>query len=222
MKKFYALRAVLPVVFALISLQVISQNAWINEFHYDNTSTDVGEFIEVVIQHQGDYDLSMFAVVLYNGTSSQRSPYNTVTLDQFSPGETVGTFTTFCYGFPTNGIQNGAPDGMCLVYGETVLQFISYEGSFEAASGPAAAMISEDIGVTETSSTPVGQSLQLQGEGSTYADFFWAGPIENTNCTVNTGQTMVEPYVTPLSDWAIVIGILLIGLFTFLRIRRNS
>jgi hypothetical protein len=226
MKKFFFLRIfILPVIFALFSMQIFSQNAWINEFHYDNVSTDVGEFIEVVIQDAGNYSLSEFKVVLYNGSSSVRAPYDEKTLDQFSPGETVGAFTTFCYDFPSNGIQNGAPDGLCLTYGtdtEIVLQFISYEGSFEALSGPAATMTSVDIGVAETSSTPVGYSLQLQGEGSAYADFTWASEMEDTNCTVNTGQTLVSPVTTPISDWAIVIGILLITLFAFFRIRRNG
>jgi hypothetical protein len=222
MKKSYAFKALLPVTFSLLSLQIFSQNAWFNEIHYDNASTDVGEFIEVVVQNPGDYDLVDFSVVLYNGSSSQRKPYNTKTLDEFTPGETIESFTTFCYDYPSNGIQNGAPDGLCLVHQGVVLQFLSYEGTFIAAEGPAVGMESIDIGVSESNSTPAGQSLQLQGEGSAYADFFWTGPIDQTNCTYNTGQTMVEPVAAPLSDWAIIVGILLIGLFTFLRLRRNS
>ena len=225
MKKFFTRMLVLPVAFALFSLQIFAQNAWINEFHYDNVSTDVGEFIEVVVQDAGNYDLAEFTVYLYNGTSSVRAPYDQVTLDMFSPGETVGAFTTFCYNFPSNGIQNGAPDGFCLTFGtdtELVLQFISYEGSFEALGGPAATMTSVDIGVAETSSTPEGYSLQLQGEGSAYADFTWASEMPATNCTANTGQTLVSPVATPISDWALAIGILLILVFAFFRIRRNG
>jgi uncharacterized protein len=227
MKRFYLTRKLaLPAIFTLFSVAAWSQNAWINEFHYDNTSIDVGEFIEVVLQDAGDYNLADFSVVLYNGSPTARSPYDTKTLDQFSPGATVGSFSTLCYTFPSNGIQNGAPDGLALVYTgsdpDTVLQFLSYEGSFIAAIGPAVGMTSIDIGVSEIGIEPVGMSLQLQGEGSYYSDFFWVGPLTASNCTFNTGQTMVEIVVTPLSDWAIVLGVLLIGLFAFLRIRRNS
>lgn len=98
--------------------------------------------------------------------------------------------------FPVAGLQNGgdstipSPDGLALVVpgGITVVQFLSYEGSFTAMNGPASGMISVDILVKEELSQ-VGQSLQLQGLGSEYADFSWAGPIANTRGAVNTGQT---------------------------------
>jgi hypothetical protein len=113
---------------------------------------------------------------------------------------------------------------MALVYQSTVLQFLSYEGTFTAASGPAAGMLSLDIGVKEDLPVPpVGTSLLLQGEGSYYADFIWAGPLFSpTPGEVNFGQTLVKPVIAPVSDWAIVLGVLLIGLFAFLRIRKNS
>ena len=41
------------------------QNAWINEFHYDDAGTDEGEFVEVVIENAGSYTLSDFVVYLY-------------------------------------------------------------------------------------------------------------------------------------------------------------
>ena len=69
------------------------QNAWINEFHYDNTGADVGEFVEVVIETPGSYTLSLFEVVLYNGKFSQRVQYDTKTIDNFIVGNTVGYFT---------------------------------------------------------------------------------------------------------------------------------
>ena len=42
----------------VLSAQV--PNAWINEFHYDNVGSDVGEFIEVAIDDTGSYELSNF------------------------------------------------------------------------------------------------------------------------------------------------------------------
>ena len=40
--------------------------------------------------------------------------------------------------YPSNGIQNGSPDGFALVDpGGTVLELLSYEGSFTAADGAA-------------------------------------------------------------------------------------
>ncbi|HEX9601346.1 MAG TPA: hypothetical protein VF985_07650, partial [Mariniflexile sp.] len=42
----------------------IPTSVWINEFHYDNASGDVNEFIEVV----ANFDASAYQVVLYNGS----------------------------------------------------------------------------------------------------------------------------------------------------------
>lgn len=219
MKKSSAFRALaLPVIFALFSIQLSAQNAWINEFHYDNASTDVGEFIEVVLENAGDYTLSDFTVTFYNGSNG--TIYGSATLADFTSGTTDGNFTIYYYAVV---LQNGAPDGFSLDYQGTVIQFLNYEGTtFVAVGGPADGMTSTNVGVAEGSSTPVGYSLQLQGEGSTYADFTWAGPMENTEGTVNTGQTLLSIVATPLSDWALVIGIMLIGVFTFIRFRRNG
>jgi trehalose-6-phosphatase len=49
---------------------LVAQNAWINEFHYDNASTDANEAVEVVIENAGLYDLNDFKVDLYNGSDS--------------------------------------------------------------------------------------------------------------------------------------------------------
>ena len=66
MKKIYKSLSLIAIFTALLSLTGLSQNAWINEFHYDNTSTDVDEFIEIIIENPGSYSLSDFAVWLYN------------------------------------------------------------------------------------------------------------------------------------------------------------
>ena len=71
--------------------------------------------------------------------------------------------------FPASATnRGGAADGFALVDGtNAVVEFLSYEGSFTAADGPAAGMTSTDIGVFESSSTPVGHSLKRH-EGSWY------------------------------------------------------
>src|SRR5256885_14744382 len=54
-----------------------------------------------------------------------------------------------------------------------VVEFLSYEGAFTAAGGPADGMTSIDIGVAESSS-PVGQSLARDPTG------VWSGPAAST------------------------------------------
>lgn len=163
--------------------QVTTSDAWINEFHYDNSGSDTGEFVEVVIKDAGSYDLSDFTIYLYNGNDG--SSYATHTLDGFTSGTVTGNFTF--YSKDISGIQNG-PDGFALAYNGSLIQFISYGGSFTASGGVADTEVSDDIGITETGSTQEGESLQLTGRGYTYDDFSWSGPSDDSPGQANSGQ----------------------------------
>ena len=160
---------------------------FINEIHYDNASTDVDEAIEIA--GPAGTDLSGWSLVLYNGSSTQLKVYDTTNLSGTIPDMGSGYGVVFV-SYPTDGIQNGAPDGMALVDNfSNVIQFLSYEGTFTVIDGPAIGMTSVDIGVAETSSTPVGASLQLSGSGTTYEDFVWNSAMPNTFGIINTGQS---------------------------------
>jgi len=131
-------------------------------------------------------DLSGWSIVFYNGSGG--AVYDTINLDGTIPDQDEGCGTL---SFDRAGIQNGAPDGLALVdAGSTVIQFLSYEGTFTAVGGPADGIMSTDIGVSEGSSTPLGDSLQLSGTGLVYADFTWQSPMANTFGAVNTGQSL--------------------------------
>ena len=135
-----------------------SSTVFINEIHYDNDGADVGEFIEIA--NTEEEDLTGWTIVLYNGNNGES--YATIAI----------TGSAQLIALAAVGIQNGAPDGIALVDAMgNVVQFLSYEGSFTATNGPAIGLISTDIGVSEVGTTPVGQSLQLTGTGSTYGDF---------------------------------------------------
>lgn len=159
-------------------------SVFINELHYDNDRTDTGEAIEIA--GPAGTDLTGWSAVLYNGTESQRSPYDTINLSGIIPNQDddFGTLS-----FERAGIQNGSPDGLALVdNNNTVIQFLSYEGIFTAASGVASGMDSTEIGVEEGSSNPVGFSLQLAGTGTQSEDFVWSEPADDNFGAVNTGQ----------------------------------
>ena len=70
-----------------------------------------------------------------------------------------------------------------------VVLFISYEGTLTANDGPAAGLLSVDVGVEENGGTADTESIQLIGTGSAYSDFTWAGPAASTHDAVNGGQT---------------------------------
>lgn len=178
-------RNTLIMVIVLSTLtQTASAQVFINEIHYDNTGTDSGEAIEIA--GRAGTDLSGWSVVLYNGANGLQ--YNTLAL----AGAIVdqqGGFGTVVIDLPVNGLQNGGPDGIALIDASAdVVQFLSYEGSFTAANGPAAGVVSTDIGVSEASSTPLGNSLQLVGIGTNATDFGWAAPQPNTFGAVNIDQ----------------------------------
>ena len=50
--------------------------------------------------------------------------------------------------------------------------------------------MSTNIGVSESGSTPIGESLQLLGDGSIYTDFIWQPPAAETPGNLNNGQTI--------------------------------
>ena len=134
---------------------------YINEIHYDNTDTDVGEFFEVA--GPAGTDLSSYTVSLYNGSDDELYGSNdtfnlTGTIDDEGSG--VGAIVV---SLPSNGLQNGGPDGLSLSKtGSNDIQFLSYEGVIASAGdGPAIGLASVDIGVSENQAdTPAGYSLE--------------------------------------------------------------
>ena len=194
----------LVIIASTLCLSTMAQAAtpvFINEIHYDdNGTTDSGEAIEIA--GPAGTDLSGWSIVLYNGNGG--AVYNTKNLSGTITDQTGNGFGTLSFSYPSNGIQNGSPDGIALVNGSTVVQFLSYEPSpFAAVGGPANGMTSKDIGVTETNSTPVGHSLQLKGSGSSYEDFTWNTASANTFGTINSGQSfggITPPPPPPVSQ----------------------
>ena len=140
---------------------------WINEIHYDNTGADAGEFVEVA--GRAGLVLDGWTLVGYNGRSG--ASYRIIALSGTIPNQSNGFGTR---DFDFRGLQNGPSDGIALVSpSNDVVEFLSYEGSLTATNGPANGMMSVEIGVAETGSTPTGHSLQRQGSGQTATSFTW-------------------------------------------------
>ena len=160
---------------------------WINELHYDNAATDVGEFVEIA--GPAGLDLAGWQVLGHTGNGG--GLYNTLAdLTGIIPdqGGCIGTLW-----FDFTPMQNGSPDGLALVDpSSTVIEFISYEGSFVATEGPATGLTSVDINVAESFTTPIGDSLQLAGTGGVSSDFTWQPSGPDTRGLPNTGQTFVS------------------------------
>ena len=186
-----------------VCVGLLSQNAWINELHYDDSGSDSDEVVEIIIEKPDDYDLSDFTVYLYNGNTG--NSYNSELLSNFDVGSTDGNYALF-YWYPSS-IQNGAPDGLALSYQDTLItgQFLSYEGTFVGTAGPANGITSVDIGVSE-SGAPEGFSLQLSGTGNKYDDFTWQPPDSNSVGELNQEQVLLGAQNSNTSDIVVNAG----------------
>jgi hypothetical protein len=199
----YRLSILIPTLcVGLAALAVTSASAlapvFINEIHYDNAGADTGEAIEIA--GPAGTNLAFWKIRLYNGAGG--AIYDTILLAGVLPNQCNG-HGTIAYAW--DPIQNGSPDGMALVDNNgIVVQFLSYEGTFLAVGGEANGMMSTDIGVSESGTTPVGYSLQLAGVGLFYEQFTWnvEGPESFTTC--NPGQTFTAPLPVASSTWGAV------------------
>lgn len=171
-------RATLASCLLVVSALVQAQTVRFSEIHYDNTGTDVGEAIEV--SGPAGTDLTGWSVVLYNGNGG--AAYDTDPLSGVIPA-TCDARGVVVITYPSNGIQNGDPDGMALVdAGGNVVEFLSYEGTFAATGGPANGQTSIDIGVREAGNEPVGLSLARAEDGT------WRAPAASTFGVCNDGD----------------------------------
>ena len=171
---------------------------FISEFHYDNVGGDTGEFVEVCVPPGSS--AAGFELVLYNGNGG--APYDTFDLDAV-PSSNICVDpvdgNTY-YLIDTPGLQNGAPDGLALVNAAgTVCEFLSYEGTITATSGPATGMTSTDVGVAETGATAIGTSIQLDPAGGGWMTGLPETPkamnicfLEGTNILTNIGYRKIE------------------------------
>jgi VCBS repeat-containing protein len=174
--------------------------AWINEFHYDDDGADANEFVEIAVP--AGTDLTGWTLVLYNGNPSQRTVSTTIQLGGLTITNVVNGV-----GFvrvTTTGLQNGGagangePDGFALVDNTgRVIEFLSYEGSFTAANGPAAGMTSTNIGSGIYEPGTGGDFGSISRTGTFSADQqppvpgTWAvNNTANTAGGVNSGQTI--------------------------------
>ena len=180
------LRNIALLILLLLPFLGSSQSPWINEIHYDNSGADVNEGVEIA--GPAGLNLACFDIIAYNGSGG--SSYNTLTLSGTIPDEGCGYGAIW---FLISGLQNGAPDGIALhnTCTNTLIEFLNYEGTtFTATNGAANGVTSTNIGVTETTSTPIGQSLQLTGSGTTSAAFAWSAPSASSPGLLNSGQTI--------------------------------
>ncbi len=153
---------------------------WINELHYDNVELDVGEGVEIA----GPAGLSLAGYRLEprNGQAGAYGVvYDTVSLSGVLPDQRRGYGARF---FATP-LQNGSRDAIVLLAPDCARRDLV---AYETAQRRCAGVFATDLGVFERPSTPIGQSLQRRGTGTSAADFAWATPRTASPGLPNAGQ----------------------------------
>ncbi|MGL1957069.1 MAG: hypothetical protein OCD00_07110, partial [Colwellia sp.] len=172
--------------------------------------------IQVELAGDADINLHNWSLHFYNGDTGTVYKKHTFSTETFKNGHNNFGFIAV----KISGIQNGSPDGIVLAdASNTIIQFLSYEGSFTAIDGIADGFTSTDISFQEYSSTQVGFSLQLTGKGEQYNDFTWSAPQENTFERVNLLQTFTDnksvaiPVNEPRHLFLIILLLIIVRLF---------
>lgn len=180
---------------SVLAAPALADHIWINEFHYDDIDVDGREFVEVAVRSGPAFNAADYSVILYNGNNG--ATYDTDALNTFTASAAIPvigsseTVTLHYLEYPSNGIQNGAPDGIAIVdtVNNSVVQFLSYEGVVTASDGIANGQMSTDMGLAESNATLELSSLGLTGLGDRAANFSWAAhPATGTPGAPNAGQ----------------------------------
>jgi hypothetical protein len=193
---------------------------FINEIHYDNSGADKNEFVEIA--GTAGLNLLDWSLQFYNGSTGYL--YKTHTIDDVTFDDSNNGFGFLA--FEVSGIQNGSAngigDGIAIVdSNDKVLQFLSYEGAFEAKDGAALGILSDNISISQSSS-PEGKSMQLTTSGNGYNDFEWVLE-DNTFGSKNIGQSFINdqaPIAVEVSEPNLQISFILLVLFLFLNRKR--
>ena len=126
-------------------------------------------------------------LTFYNGSNG--TAYASYNGAEFTAGDVGAGYAI--YSVAHAGIQNGAPDGLCLDIGGAIAHFISYEGALTATNGPAAGLTAEDVGVAEGGGTTEMSSLGLTGNAGNPSGFGWAVLTDLANPgSANDGQVI--------------------------------
>jgi hypothetical protein len=96
----------------------------INEVDYDQVGTDANGFVEIKNVGTSEADLSAVDLVAVNGGDS--AEYDRVAL--------TGTLAAGAHLEIAIELQNGAPDGLALIEGTSLVDALSYEGAITAAT----------------------------------------------------------------------------------------
>ena len=117
-------------------------------------------FVEIRVGQGQNVDL--VTLELYNGGNG--AVYHTASLANYDVSSSADGFDF--YVIDDIHLKDGSPDRMALAYDWTVIEFLSYEGTFSASNGTAEGLTAYDIGVSEPEFGLAGYFLQRNIDGT--------------------------------------------------------
>lgn len=218
-----------PPLMLLAMSSPASASLVINEFDYDQASTDSSEFIELINNGPSELSLTGYVLQLING--SGETPYATFTL----PDATLnaGSYYVLCANSDTvplcdqdlspntNLIQNG-PDAITLLFGDTIVDTVSYKGDMGIYTEGSGSTLADNSG------DYLGLSRYPDGMDSNWNsnDFSLrcitpgaANSIDASDCSAPTADA---PSTVPIPPAFLLMASGLAGLFHFGRKKRRN
>ena len=156
-------------------------SVFFNELQYDG-GTSAAQVVEVA--GPAGTDLSGWSVAVYHGGEGVDSV--SLALGGWLEDQGDGFGTLFVEA--SEGTWDGPADAVALVdAAREVVQFLSFHQSLSALEGPAAGLTSNSL-QAQTLNLPEGSSLQLTGNGTSFAEFRWKALSPFTYGEHNLGQ----------------------------------
>ena len=160
---------------------------WVSEFHYDNAGQDQNEFVEIYIENASEVDLSQFTVELVEADGSVYSSFLASSMQTNSADYYFRNF---------GGLKDG-PNGIRILYGTEMMDFIAYEGAISGATL---------LDVAEGEETSSQTSLQFCCLNESSSSMTWiqdalATPgMPNQQITLGLMDDQVFVYPNPIKD----------------------
>ncbi|UCG16740.1 MAG: hypothetical protein JSV19_01630, partial [Phycisphaerales bacterium] len=186
----------------------VSAAAVINELDYDNPGTDDVEFVEVYGTPL--MDMTGWSLEFFDGSDEGNNLYRAVDLtgvsipadgylvigSDLAPEVDAPLYTVLDTPPYTNLIQNGDPDGVVLLQSGTVVEALSYGGSFIARGGATGLLPLRSINATDTATGGLQKIPDASADGTTWVattgqtagkvNDFTGACCDNGDCSVLT------------------------------------
>ena len=181
-------------IFEGSTMTFVPNPIWPNEFRFGDglskTTNNLADndFVEFIVTDKFS-DPELYTLLVYDSNGVQ---VDSTSLDLFTVGETVDSFTVYSYEFNGDVLSNHG--AIALTYDSLRFSdyFISWGGPITAVEGPWKDSTSTDIGITVTP----GNSISLSGHGTDFSSFTWESSIPTPGLFNDSQLVPVEEQLT--------------------------